>query len=232
MKKNQFLNIFIAAAVLASGCQSNFFKSKPTLFANYYVRYSQDGTRTRAEVGFFEGDSVRTAEPKAFSSVFFQQGAMNPKRISARTLRYEAENSVDYPNTFSFRYKRENSKSEEEKQDLTMSALREFAAENGVVSKTKGVKLNWKDDALAEGEGLVLLFSDKNGATAEVALSGPTSATEASVGVGNRLQNFAEGEGGKLALVKKQIRRGQESKKQWVTQIEFYTKTIAVTIVE
>ncbi len=231
MKKPNFF-LFAACLLLSVGCQSDFFKKKPILFANYYVRYLQDGAQTRAEVSFFEGDSIKTAQPKEFSSVFFQKGAMELRRISARTLRYESETNDSYSPDYSFRYKRISSQSEEESQLLKMSPLRIFSVDSGLVSKKKGLKLSWADDALGEQEGLILLFTDKNGATAEVALAGPTPLASAKIATGNYLQDFAVGAGAQLALVKKQLRRGQEPKKQWVTTVEFYSQPIPIAIVE
>ena len=69
------------------------------IYGSFLVRYMEQGNQIKATASFFEGDTLRTARPKAWEGgVSFLGSAMKMRNMVDSEFRYTTERNIDFMN--------------------------------------------------------------------------------------------------------------------------------------
>lgn len=230
----QRYSILIPFLILGSmfffGCRSTQPQEKPNhLFAEFFVRYLQAEQELKAHASFYEGDTIKTAVPKSFAGgATFQGQSMEARNLPGGTIRYIYEQLGSYADTFQFSFKDDFGQSRGI--PVAMTPIDSFAVQGGQASRSTGMGLYARGGQLSRGESMVLLFSDENQKASTILLTGP-SAGEAYRIPAAKVETLSPGKN-TLYLVKKKRTVEKGDSLSILADIEFYTRTIEVEIVE
>jgi len=194
--------------------------STSTLFAEYYIRYLEEEGQLRAQVSYLEGDSLSNAQPIALSSVFFQGGAMEMRKLNAKSIRYRSERVMPYTPPFNFTYNLKEGAAAQH--DLIMDPILDFSLEGDLRHSGQTV-LQWEGKPLKAEEAIVLIFTDQKNQTSAINVVGPSKDTRVVIR-GEDLKKLTPGEI-KFYLVKKKKTQEQSENTVNSSTVEFYTKT-------
>lgn len=222
--------IVALAALLFAGCGGVQPEEAPVrLFAEFFVRYLQTERELKAHASFFEGDSIQAAVPKAFAEgATFQGKGMNTRNLPGGTVRYTFEQRDNYADTFQFSFKddlgiRRNI-------PVAMAPIDSFSVRDEQISKSKGMALYARGGRLAKGESMVLFFSDQDNKASTILLTGPSAGEEYRIPAA-KVETFSPGRY-ELYLVKKKREVVKGDTISTMADIEYYTNTINVEVVE
>jgi len=228
-KKNQMRNILLLFLFpFLSNCKSEpSVKQMPQLFADYYVRYLQTERQIKAHAAFYEGDSIRTTRPVQFSTdVIFQGNVMEPRQLSASTIRYIYNGGGDYaPGGFVFQHPDLSGKTQQ--RVLKMSPIENFAI-NGTAVRSQGITLDIQTAPFQASESLVLFFTNvRTNQAFSLEYKGLIDLPLKILP--GELQNLQAGKYS-LYLVKKQTVTEKSGSTDITAQVEFYSKPIEVKL--
>lgn len=201
-------------------------KSKPSTFANFYVRFLQKENQTEATAIFQNGMTQQQAKPlKIKKGVFFHNGNMVERTIPKIGTRYQA----NYNGSFSETYKFQFQDPLKGKMDhvVEVNPILDFSFE-GEVSKSKGATLTWEGSPLNKNETLVFLISDAKNKSRNFELKGRTNASKITV-ASKHLSQLELG-AAKIYLVRKQSKVEQKPNLVILAETEFYTKEKNISI--
>lgn len=207
------------------GCQAAEEAAGPKIFGNLYVRYLQEGNHIKAEASFFEGDSAHLAQPITIpGGVSFLGSGMESRNIQGKLIRYQYENTTDYPGELSFKVLDENGKVHQFA--AKMPPVADFLIPD-TISKARGIVLELQPAPASPNEQLALLFSDAEGKASLVEIPPP---------IGQKvpispaqLKKLGSGPH-QLYLVKKQNTFIQQEAYRVDFEVEFYTVVKNVVI--
>ncbi|GJM31638.1 MAG: hypothetical protein DHS20C18_06390 [Saprospiraceae bacterium] len=219
----------LLAVVLFSACDNDPApQSKPTIFADFFIRYLEDEHELKAQATFMEGDSLTSAVPKIFESgVAFLGSNMKMKKIQDKLVRYSLTNEMGYMGSFRFKFNDENRNPEI--YSIEMPPIENFQMK-GPISKSKGMTVVINGGILSQEESMVFLFNDKHNQARTITVLGPQTNIEYRFNA-DQLRNLSLGEG-QLYLVKKQLKVQNNPHRSIRTEIEYYTKAIDVLVEE
>ncbi len=230
MLKNRFASYaFLVLLLPFLACQTTTTEKEKDekLFINYYARYLQNDRLFKAEVDFFKGDSVQTAQPTSMPVVRFQGGAMQLKNLPERPARYKAERQGDFQSQIQFKY--EDEQGQDHLSDFQLDPVESFLFK-GDISQSKGFTLVWKGQPLKAGEKLLLLFGDKTNKAASTQIKGPTSRSEATF-EGDFLKDLQTGPG-VLLLVRTKEGKIAEEKRFINYELSYYSSPQDISITQ
>ncbi len=225
-----YLAALITAAILLPACREEKPEEKAKhLFAEFFVRYLQAEQEIKAHASFFEGDTIQSAAPKAFAGeVTFQGNSMEARSLPGGTIRYTFEQLGDYADAFQFRFRDDSGQGREIA--AAMAPIDSFAISGGKASRSSGMTLYATGGKLNPGESMVLLFSDENDKAYTIMLSGPSAGEEYRIPAA-KVETLSPGKH-TLYLVKKKRAAEKGDSLSILTEIEFYTNTIEVQVVD
>lgn len=199
------------------------------LFAEFFVRYLQAEGQIKAHASFFEGDSIQSAVPKAFAGgVAFQGIGMNVRNLPGGTIRYTFEERGEYADTFLFRF--QDGLGQNREAALSMAPIDSFAVAGGQASRSTGMSLYASGGKLSPEERMVLFFSDADNKASTIMLSGPSAGDTYRIPAA-KVETLRPG-GHTLYLVKKKKTAIKGDTLSRVADIEYYTNTIDIEVVE
>lgn len=232
MKKIQLFLLFGIITFLIS-CQTDASKeeksdkSKPSTFANFYVRFLQKENQTKAIANFQNGMTQQQAEPlKIEKGVFFHNGNMNERTIPKIGTRYQASYDGPFSETYRFQFK--DPLKGKTDHIVQVNPISDFSFE-GEVSKSKGAKLSWNGPPLNKNETLVFLIQDAKNKSRSFELKEKTSVSK--IDVASKHLNQLELGNATIYLVRKQSIAEQKPNLVILAETEFYTleKNIIIT---
>ena len=212
------------------GCQRPRQQEEPKhLFAEFFVRYLQAEKELKAHVSFYEGDTVKTAVPKSFAGgATFQGHSMEARNLPGGTIRYIYEQLGTYADTFQFRFK--DDFGQNRIIPVAMTPIDSFAVQGGQASRSAGMSLFARGGQLNQGESMVLLFSDEDQKASTIMLTGPSAGEEYRIPAA-KVETLSPGKN-TLYLVKKKRTAEKGDSLSVLADIEFYTRSIEVEVVE
>jgi len=225
-----YLAALIAAAILLPACREERPEEKAKhLFAEFFVRYLQAEQEIKAHVSFFEGDTIQSAAPKSFAGgAAFQGNSMKARSLPGGTIRYTFEQRGNYADTFQLRFRDDSGQDREIA--AAMAPVDSFAIAGGQASRSGGMTLYAKGGKLNPGESMVLLFSDENDKAYTIMLTGPSAGEEYRIPAA-KVETLNPGKH-TLYLVKKKRASEKGDTLSILADIEYYTHTIEVEVVE
>lgn len=225
------ISAFAIITVLCCSCDNSAPETAsktPTIYATLYVRYIQPDQQIKAEATFYEGDSLKTALPKAITGgTTFQNSGMGNRTLQDQVIRYGYENTIEYPAQFSFGFK--DGAEQPYTHNYSMSPTGDFSIKEAI-SKTRGMTLILEGESLKKGERLVLLFSDAENKAYTVEMRGPTRSKEIPINA-KQLEKLPVGKG-QLYLVKKKLESVKLEFLDINAAAEYYTHSIDIEVVE
>jgi hypothetical protein len=231
MKKTTHILLFGIITFLMS-CQSEApkeeksDKSKPSTFANFYVRFLQKEKQTKATATFQNGMTQQQAQPlKIEQGVFFHNGNMVERTIPKIGPRYQA--SYDGPFSATYKFQFQDPLKGKTDHIVQVNPILDFSFE-GEVSKSKGATLSWDGPPLNKNEALVFLIQDAKNKSRSFELKGKTNASK--IDVASKHLSQLELGIAKIYLVRKQSRAAQKPNLVILAETEFYTLEKDVTI--
>ncbi|MFK7773655.1 MAG: hypothetical protein AB8F94_16005 [Saprospiraceae bacterium] len=224
MNRTQHFLLFGIIAFLMS-CQTEApkidksDKSKPSTFANLYVRFLQKENHTEATATFQNGTTQQNAKPlKIEKGVFFHNGNMSERTIPKIGTRYQA--SYDGPFSETYRFQFEDPLKGKTDHLVAMNPISNFSFE-GEVSKSKGATLSWNGPPLNNNETLVFLIQDIKNKSRSFELKGKTKASK--IDIASKHLSQLELGTAKIYLVRKQSKAEQKPNLVILVETEFYT---------
>ncbi len=224
MKKVPYILFFGIISFLLS-CQTEApkqeksDKTKPSTFANFYVRFFQTQGRTEATAIFQNGMTQQQAQSlKIEKGVFFHNGNMVERNIPKIGTRYQAFYDGPFSETYKFQF--QDPLKGKTDHIVDMNPISAFSFE-GEISKSKGATLSWSGTPLNENEALVFLIQDAKNKSRSFELKGRTNASKINV-ASKHLSKLALGSA-KIYLVRKQSKAEQKPNLVILAETEFYT---------
>ncbi len=202
--------------------------SSEPLFADFSVRYLEGEKQIRALASFMQGDSLPTARNFApQGGVSFQGMPMEQREFPKGGVRYTYTSEAEYAPSFLFTFK--DAKGNIQQQSLPMSPIRNFSV-RGIASREKGITLELDAEPIADDESLLLLFTDEQNRSASILLPGPFPAGSILVPK-SYLQGIFPGKN-QFYIVRRRTLPNRRIGLDVKSNIEFYSKTISVDIVD
>ncbi|MFT5164993.1 MAG: hypothetical protein ACI8P3_000217 [Saprospiraceae bacterium] len=204
-------------------------KKAKHLFAKHYVRYLQTEKELKAEVSFKQGDTLSKARSIVLANVTFENNQMDPQNLGkSYGIRYAFRKTGPYSDQYEFKYTSEQFG--RLSHILKMSPITDFLIKEGMINKKSGATIVWKGDALAANQELVLLFIDEEKKAFPVQIKGPTERSELFLST-EKLKGLAVGKGN-LMIVKKQLSESTENNLTKISEMEFYSNTLDIEVIE
>lgn len=221
----RLLTFLILTALPLTACQQEKPAKGPWIFGNLYVRYLQDGQQIKAEASFFKGDSSHNAAPLSIlGGVSFQNSGMESRNIQNKIIRYQYENSGNYPGNFSFQAQDDDGKPH--KFSIEMKPLDSFSLPD-TIYRDKGFTLEISPDPGPKPESLAILLTDQAGQASLIEIPSPISfSISISPGQINRLAPGSY----QTYLVKKQHSFVEKGRFKVNCDAEFYSSVKEVVI--
>ncbi len=232
MKKIPFIlllgiSTFLISCQTDSPKQEKSDKSKPSTFANFYVRFLQKENQTEATAAFQNGMTQQQAQSlKIEKGVFFHNGNMVERTIPKIGTRYQALYDGPFSATYRFQFK--DPLKEKIDHIVQVNPILNFSFE-GEVSKTNGATLTWEGSPLNGNEALVFLIQDAKNKSRSFELKGKTNASK--IDIASKHLSQLELGSAKIYLVRKQSKAEQKPNLVILTETEYYTleKDILIT---
>lgn len=222
---NRLLYSLLLLGILTACKQKDTQVETPLQFVEVLVRFLAPENQYKAQIMFFEGDSLENAQPvQQFSGVSFQNQPMEEKVLDASMFRYERLQTGPYKSRQVFEFSEESGKKQQI--SIAMDPIVRFAIDTQLY-QSKGGSLQLEDSGLEAGETLLLLLSDANGNTYSIEKAGPLAKIISLTP--SDLQPVPAGTY-ELYLVKKQIREIKTANRIVFSTIEYYSalKTVQV----
>ncbi len=224
----RILSVWTAGlALLVFACREEVSQEKtPHVFAEAFVRFLSPENEYKAQIMFFEGDSVGNARPKKLASgVRFQGQSMREKALGSYAIRYERLQPGPYTGRHVFEF--QDDAGRKRSVVLSMAGIKQMRMESPLRLKTGGV-LSMEAQSLQPGETLLLLFTDEAGDTFSVTLAEGFSGDRA-VLTSSQLSGMHPGTY-ELYLVKKQELKTTRQNRTVLSAIEYYSPIQEVVV--
>lgn len=220
-------------AISASSCLSDgpaaAGQTGPQLFAELFIRYIEPQGQLKATASFLKGDSLATAQPTGLQGGLRLQGQLMPPRyLPNNVVRYQRIAKQPYDTTYTFSFT--GLSGAPLSVPLQMPTPGSFRIKEGKASLTDGFTLQVDNGQLSEQESLVLLFSDAQSRASTITLTGPLNKNEFAI-AGARLHRLRPGPH-TLYLVRKKRSLARADGLTVAADLEFYTRTIPLEVVE
>lgn len=203
-------------------------KSKPSTFANLYVRFLQNENQTKATAIFQNGMTQQQAKPlRIEKSVFFHNGNMVERTIPKIGTRYQAFYDGVFSETYRFQF--QDPLKGKTDHIVEMNPILDFSFE-GEVSKSKGATVTWKGPALNENEALVFVINDAKNNSRSFELKGKTNTSK--ISIASQYLIPLELGVAKIYLVRKQSKAVQKPNLVILAEAEFYTTEKEILILK
>ena len=209
------------------GCQPKEAASGPKIFGSLYVRYLQDGSLLKAEASFFKGDSAQHAKPiTILGGVSFQNSGMEHRNIQDKLIRYQYENTADYPGQFTFQVQDDQGKAHPFQ--LKMPPVSQFNLAD-TIYLGRETTLELLPAPQFPEEEIAFLFTDQAGKASLLEIPPPISQTlPLTPDLLNRLAPGIY----QLYLVKKRKNFVNEGVYRISCEVEYYTEVKEVVVSE
>ena len=222
MKK---IALFIYSICLLHSCSSEP-QTSDQLFAHLSLRYLQPDNEIKSEAHFSLGNKLENAKPiKVDSGVSFQGKKMIDKEVSKDGIRYSLVQKGNFSNLYNFSFSFPEKK--EIQHLLKMNSLGELNIDGDFV-KSKGIQISWKGNPLTQNESLAFLFNNEENNFTSFEINGPTNSSSINI-PSEKLNKLPEGKG-EIYLVRKQSNTTEQSNVTILSETEFYSRVINVTI--
>jgi hypothetical protein len=231
MKKIQPILLFGIITFLIA-CQTEAPKeeksdqSKPSTFANLYVRFLQNENQTEATATFRYGMTPQQTKPlKMEKGVFFHNGNMVERTIPEFGTRYQTYYDGAFSQTYRFQF--QDPLKGKTDHIVEMNPISDFSFA-GEVSKSKGATLSWDGLPLSENEVLIFLINDAKNQSSSFELKGNTNTSK--INIASKHLSQLELGVAKIYLARKQSQVEQKPNLIILAETEFYTNEKDVTI--
>ncbi len=188
--------------------------SEETAHANFYVRYLADALQLKGQASFLTTDSTSLKIP---AGVAFMGSGTRERELPGQVTRYESTMEATYPPDLRFTFRLPDN-DKQTSINLPMQGIQGFEVVEA--SKSEGLTLSLNGE-LADGENLLLLFTDSNQEARTILRPGPLT-TEQLLIPSDALLHFAPGEY-RLYLVKQAEKEDQEQGLTYTFSAEYYT---------
>lgn len=227
-----YLLLFLGSCFLLLGCQGEQATTSKTIYANYYIRHSEQERTVRAEASFQEGDSIHNKVSKQFTSVLFGGKEMSFNQMNPKRPFYLFDGESSGAAEISFRFIDDNGHQQED--IVSISGITSFTISNPIIP-SKEAQLSWDGTPLGQQESIIMLFTDENNRTTSTIMNGPSQTTQLNIPA-IKIKGLHPGKSRLYLVRKNRIASTPEektpTKRQVKTVTEFYTKTINVEVTE
>ncbi|MEO0585805.1 MAG: hypothetical protein AAF135_26580 [Bacteroidota bacterium] len=197
------------------------------IFAEYFIRYLEPESEIKAHASFYEGDTLNPSEPKTYlGGVIFQGNKMKARELTDNSIRYTITTRGKYREDFLFQHRDDEGNHWE--YEIQMSPIKDFFIKDDIISKSDGMTLVVNGGLLTDEESLVLLFTDEDNKASSLTIEGPSNSIEHFI-TPESLETLTPGFG-QLYLVKKQAKLVAEDYLRAVSEIEYYSKILPITV--
>jgi hypothetical protein len=226
MRYTVFFYVMLLATLLFA-CQQDPSPASPpkNYVADLYVRYLEEEKNLKATATFFEEqDSSKELIPwQPTGKVLFQASSMEEKNIQNGLVRYIKEsNDLSFMPPYQFSFD-----SGEEKVKLQMDPIGLLTLDQAA-DKQAGIQLKVEGGQLKRSESMVFLFSDANNKAYSHTVEGPQDQGTYRLSAED-IADWPSGDG-QLYLIKKQQSTIKTDNWTYQTQVEFYSKTLNLTL--
>ena len=226
MKIFHSILLLLGFLLLLNSCSSESQATTDKTFAYFNLRYLQPDNEVKAEAHFSKGLELDAAVPiKLEQDIIFQGEKMKGKEVSKGGTRYNIAQKENFQNEYTFEFSPLGAKRIEQK--LTMNSLEELTIQGGF-SKSKGVQISWKGKPLSKNEKLVFLFNNEKNNFASAEIDGPTNTSTINIAP-EKLKKLPDGSG-EIYLVRKESNTIEHPNVTILSETEFYSPVISVTI--
>ena len=215
----------ITTLLLFHSCTSEHQTAEKT-FAHFNLRYLQPEQQVKAEAHFSKGIELEKAVPtKMKNEVFFQGDKMVGKEIQKGGTKYNFAKKENFSTAYKFEFSPTGNK--KLSHTLKMNSLDELAIQGDFI-KSKDLQFLWKGNPLLQNESLVFLFNNEKNNFISFEINGPTTTSSINI-PSEKLNKLPEGKG-EIYLVRKQSNITDQSDVTIMSETEFYSRVISVTI--
>ena len=194
-------------------------KSKPSTFANFYVRFFQTQNKTEATAIFQNGMTQQQAKSlKIEKGVFFHNGNMVERNIPTIGTRYQAFYHGPFSETYKFQF--EDPLKGKTDHIVEVNSISDFSFK-GEISKSKGATLTWDGSPLNKNEAIVFLIQDAKNKSRSFELKGRTNASK--INIASKHLSKLELGAAKIYLVRKRSEVEQKPNLVILAETEYYT---------
>lgn len=212
-------------------CKRNASDSEITknYVSDLYIRYLEAERNLKATASFFEKQDEEKYKPwRPKENVLFQASPMEERNIQKDTYRYLAESfGLSFLPPYQFSFQDEKGSTQQVK--LQMGAIHSLSIE-APPSKRDGIRLTIEGGQLEATESLVFLFSDAANKAYSHTILGPYHQNTFFLSP-TIIGDWPSGSG-QLYVVKKQLKSSKSANWTFQTQIEFYSKTLIIEVLE
>jgi hypothetical protein len=196
------------------------------IYGSFLVRYMEQGNQIKATASFFEGDTLRTARPKAWEGgVSFLGSAMKMRNMVDSEFRYTSERNIDFLNEYTFRFNDERGQPQEV--DIRMEAAKSPSFKSPA-SKSSGLVLSYEGSPLQAGESMVVLLTDEQNQTYSFMVQGPQN-SQTVILSSRDVVSLPEGKL-MMYLVRSQKKEMSKGRFDYAVDMEYYSATTTVEI--
>jgi len=216
--------LFLVVSLVCWGCANK--GNERAIYGSFMVRYMEPGNQVKATASFFEGDTLRTARPKAWDGgVSFLGSAMRMRNMMDSEIRYTTERNIAFLEEYSFRFNDERGKQQAVNVRMYPAGSPGFQLP---ASKAAGLVLNYQGEALQAGENLVVLLTDEQNQSYSFMVQGPQASS--TIRLDDReVAGLPVGQY-TLYLVRSQKKEEKTGRFDFAVDLEYYSATSTVEI--
>ena len=227
-KKNALPILVCLLFGIAIGCKrsDNAESKDPKHMVEAYIRFLVPENEYKVQLVFMEGDSAANLRPiQLLQGVTWDGKALRTKNPGTPEFRYELLKSGPYTPRHVFGFVDENGKSRELM--VEMEPVESFSI-GPLISPASGATLTITGTALSEGEKLLLLFTDAQGNSHQLAFKGPSQTKSFELSP-EMLRPLRPGKH-ELYLIKQQQRESKQHQHTVYSMVEWYSDIVVLEV--
>lgn len=226
-KKNALPVLIGLLLCAAMGCKRgrDSEREEPQRVVEAYIRFLVPENEYKAQLIFMEGDSTANLRPiKLLQGVNWDGKALRAKNPGTPEFRYELLKPGPYTPRHVFGFTEEDGTSRE--LIVEMKPVEKFSI--GPISLASGATLTTAGATLSEGERLLLLFTDAQGNSHQLAFNGPSETRTFELSP-EMLRPLRPGRH-ELYLIKQQQRESRQREYMVYSVVEWYSDIVELEI--
>lgn len=227
-KKNTLPVLLCLLFSVVTGCKrgQDSESKEPQRMVEAYIRFLVPENEYKVQLVFMAGDSAANLRPvKLIQGVTWDGKALRAKNPGTPEFRYELLRSGPYTPRHVFGFVEEDGTSRE--LGVEMEPVEAFSI-GPVISLASGAMLTITGVALSEGEKLLLLFTDTQGNSHQLAFKGPSQAKSFELSP-EMLRPLRPGKY-ELYLIKQQQRESKQHQHTVFSMVEWYSDLVVLEV--
>ena len=225
-------SLYIALVFLVFSCvdPGQTEEQSGKVWVDLYARYLVLDQQYKVEATFLKGDTLPAASSfRPEGAIFFGERDLRARQLSSDLIRYQLDFQGDFKAEESFRV--EDKSLGLSDFEVSWKEVGTFSVKDGQMSKSTGGELLFDSNIdLADMDELVILITDADKQSESFYVEGPFSTDRIAIAPAT-LANLKAGSGS-VYLVRKNKGTRIDKRTTLNYQVEFYSNTVDLTIVE